>query len=67
MTLHPYSVAAKRLAVSPRTLSRLISAGEIATVRVRRLRRISDAEIDRFIREHTDAPRSVVSPFRSRR
>ena len=66
MTLHPYSVAAKHLAVSERTLSRLISAGEIATVKVRGSRRIADVEIDRFIRDNTDRHVAAVSPFRSK-
>ena len=61
MTLYPYPAAAKRLAISERTLSRLVSSREIATVRVARgARRISDAEIDRYIREHTSALPSVV-------
>jgi len=61
MTLLRYHDAAKRLAIGDRTLDTLISRGEIATVRVARgARRISDAEIDRYIREHTSALPSVV-------
>jgi excisionase family DNA binding protein len=64
MNLLSYTAAARRLSVSTRTVERLVSAGQLATVRVRRARRISDAEIDRYIRAHTSAPRSaVVSPF----
>lgn len=65
MTLCTYSEAARRLSISPRTLDSLISRREIATVKVTgRARRISDVEIDRFIRERTQPRASNVAPFK---
>jgi len=64
MTLLSYRRAAERLAISERTVERLVSRGELATVRVRRARRISDAEIDRYIKANTEPTRNAVSPFR---
>jgi len=66
MTLLSYPAAARALSVSERTVERLVSRGDLATVKVRRARRISDAEIDRYIKANTQAPASVV-PFGSRR
>lgn len=65
-TLLPLRRAAERLAVSERTVERLVSRGDLATVTVRRARRISDAEIDRYIREHTEPVRSAIVPFKRR-
>lgn len=67
MNLFTYSEAAKRLSIGERTLDRLISCRDIATVRVRGARRISDVEIDRFIKANTEPTRSVVSQFRGSR
>lgn len=47
-------VAAERLGVSRRTLYRLIDAGEIAAVPVRRSRFIPADEIDRFLQRLRD-------------
>jgi excisionase family DNA binding protein len=66
MTLFRFSRAAELLDVSERTVERLVSRGELATVKVRRARRISDVELDRYIKANTQAPASVV-PFGSRR
>jgi excisionase family DNA binding protein len=66
MTLLTYDEAAIKLSVSERTVERLVSRGDLLTVKVRRARRISDAEIDRFIKQHTTSAHSVVAPFRRR-
>jgi excisionase family DNA binding protein len=47
------SDAAERLGVSRTTIRRLRYAGELPTVYVRGAARIDEAEIDRYIHEHT--------------
>jgi excisionase family DNA binding protein len=45
--------AAARLRVSVRSLDRLRSQGQIRTVRVRGVVRITESDIERFVAEHT--------------
>lgn len=47
--------AAQRLALSRSKLYELIYRGEIRTVRIGRAVRIAESELDRFIRDRTDA------------
>ena len=47
--------AAARLRISRSTICRLFDAGELRWVRVCATRRVSTAEINRFIAEHTEA------------
>jgi excisionase family DNA binding protein len=47
--------AAARLRISRSTIYRLFDAGELRWVRVCASRRVSTAEINRFISEHTEA------------
>jgi excisionase family DNA binding protein len=47
--------AAARLRISRSTIYRLFEAGELRWVRVCASRRVSTAEINRFIAEHTEA------------
>lgn len=47
--------AAERLRVSRSSVYRLFDAGELRWVRVSASRRVSAAEINRFIAEHTEA------------
>jgi excisionase family DNA binding protein len=50
--------AAAQLGVSPRTLEREIAAGRLAVVRIRRARRVEQAEIERYIAAGRQACRS---------
>jgi len=47
--------AAARLRISRSSIYRLFDAGELRWVRVCASRRVSTAELDRFIAEHTEA------------
>lgn len=67
MTLLTYREAAVRLSIGERTLDRLVSRREILVTKVRSGRRISDAEIDRYIKANTERADSGVFPFSGRR
>lgn len=60
MTLHKYPAAAKLLGVSERTLDRLVSERQIQVTHVRSACRISDEEIDRFIKANTGKVVSIT-------
>ena len=47
-------VVATAWGVSPRTIHRLIDAGELSALRVGRQRRIPQAELDSFVERHTE-------------
>lgn len=49
-------VVATALGVSPRTIHRLVEAGELSALRVGRQRRIPQAELDAFVERHTEPP-----------
>lgn len=64
---------ATHLRVKARTVRRLISKGEIETIRVGRLRRVTDAQLERYLRRcetgdttaRTAAPASPEEPRRT--
>ncbi|HME02681.1 MAG TPA: helix-turn-helix domain-containing protein [Solirubrobacteraceae bacterium] len=56
--------AAERLALSARTIEKLIAAGEISPLRIGRSVRLADAEIEQFIerKRHNDHERPPQAP-----
>lgn len=62
MTLLTFAEAATRLRVSKRTVERLVELRKIAFVTVTEdCRRITESEIDRFIRDNTEPVRGLAS------
>lgn len=65
MTLLTYAAAAEELAVSPRTVRRLVADGELAVTTVRGARRIHAADLEEFVAARRDVAVTSRRPARA--
>lgn len=54
--------AAGRLSVAPRTVRRMLAAGELTRVTIRRAVRVTPESVEEYLRCHTAHVRAILAP-----